>query len=251
MPKPKLLVSGSEGRMGRVLCKALAEEYALFTADISMQNPNGMNTFRADLSRYEEAQHLFSTVNPDFVLHLAGSRMHGSTWEMLLKNNIVASRNIFECAREADVKKIVIASSNHVTGGYEGIPPTLHEQARPRMISPNDPIRQDSDYGATKAFIEALARQYFECHGIHAIILRIGAFRENDNPLEDKTGRWLKTWISHRDLIQLVKKSLESSKAFGIYYGVSNNSGRFWDISNAVEDLGYKPQDNAALLKQK
>jgi hypothetical protein len=36
--------------------------------------------------------------------------------------------------------------------------------------------------------------------------------------------------------------------AFGIYYGVSNNRGAFWDISNARFDLGYDPQDDASTL---
>jgi uronate dehydrogenase len=47
----------------------------------------------------------------------------------------------------------------------------------------------------------------------------------------------------------LVQKAIETDIGFGIYYGVSNNTGRFWDISNAERDLGYIPQDNAALLR--
>ena len=33
---------------------------------------------------------------------------------------------------------------------------------------------------------------------------------------------------------------------FGIYYGVSNNKHRFWDIFNAKEELGYEPEDDAS-----
>ena len=61
----------------------------------------------------------------------------------------------------------------------------------------------------------------------------------------------MKTWLSHRDLVQLVRKSLESDVEFGIYYGVSDNTGRFWDISNAEKELGYKPEDNAAEIKKR
>jgi uronate dehydrogenase len=32
---------------------------------------------------------------------------------------------------------------------------------------------------------------------------------------------------------------------FGIFYGVSNNTWRFWDISNSEKLIGYQPQDNA------
>ena len=59
----------------------------------------------------------------------------------------------------------------------------------------------------------------------------------------------MKTWLSHRDLIQLVKRSILSEVKFGIYYGVSNNKGKFWDISNAQEEIGYEPQDDASLMR--
>ena len=54
------------------------------------------------------------------------------------------------------------------------------------------------------------------------------------------------TWLSHRDLLQLVKCSLTADVEFGIYYGVSDNRKRFWDISNAERELGYRPQDDAS-----
>jgi hypothetical protein len=33
--------------------------------------------------------------------------------------------------------------------------------------------------------------------------------------------------------------------AFGVYYGVSANKWRFWDVANAAVELGYAPQDDA------
>jgi hypothetical protein len=57
----------------------------------------------------------------------------------------------------------------------------------------------------------------------------------------------MKIWLSHRDLAQLVKKSILSDIGFAVYYGVSDNKGMFWDISNAEEEIGYKPQDDASL----
>jgi hypothetical protein len=67
---------------------------------------------------------------------------------------------------------------------------------------------------------------------------------ENDDPTEHPQNR--RIWLSHRDLVQLVEKSLTTSVAFGIYYGVSNNRGAFWDISNARADLGFEPVDDGA-----
>ncbi|HEY9151311.1 MAG TPA: hypothetical protein VIN60_00380, partial [Anaerolineales bacterium] len=52
--------------------------------------------------------------------------------------------------------------------------------------------------------------------------------------------------LSHRDLVQLVRKSLLADVKFGIYYGISNNAKCFWDISNAEAELGYLPEDDAS-----
>jgi hypothetical protein len=32
---------------------------------------------------------------------------------------------------------------------------------------------------------------------------------------------------------------------YGIYYGVSRNTWRFWDIGDARDEIGYEPQEDA------
>ncbi|PIY97183.1 MAG: NAD(P)-dependent oxidoreductase [Candidatus Kerfeldbacteria bacterium CG_4_10_14_0_8_um_filter_42_10] len=246
MKFPKIVITGSNGRIGKILKKALSDAYDIYSIDVNRSNDNEKNYFQVDLSDLEETKKAFSSIKPSFVIHLAGQRKINGEWEDILKNNIIATRNVYECARLYGVQKIIYASSNHVTGCYEGIPPKLHEQANPKLITVKDSIRPDSYYGTSKAFAEALARQFYELFGIKSICLRIGTVTEEDNPLKDETKRWSKTWLSHRDLIQLVKNSLESDVGFGIYYGVSDNTGRFWDISNAEKELNYEPQDDAS-----
>ena len=41
-----------------------------------------------------------------------------------------------------------------------------------------------------------------------------------------------------------------SELKFGIYYGVSNNKWRFWDISNSEAEIGYRPSDNAEMWRE-
>jgi hypothetical protein len=141
---------------------------------------------------------------------------------------------------------VIYASSNHVTGAYHGFEPNLYKytQPGPPMISPEDPIRPDSDYGLSKAFGEAVARYYVDRWEIKAICLRIGAVLKDDNPTSQSQNR--RIWLSHRDLLQLVEKSLAADVTFGIYYGISNNKDAFWDISNARADLGYEPVDDGS-----
>ena len=119
-----------------------------------------------------------------------------------------------------EVPRVVFASSNHVAGAYLGFEPDINTFTQPELpkISPLDPIRPDSDYGVSKVFGEAVARYYSDRWGIKAICLRIGAVLEDDDPTAQSQNQ--KIWLSHRDLLQLVEKSLSTNVTFGIYYGV-------------------------------
>ncbi len=151
---------------------------------------------------------------------------------------------MYAAAQRHGVQRIVFASSNHVTGAYEGFPPSMHTRENVGIIRVSDPIRPDGFYGVSKAAGEAIARMYYELYGLESICLRIGSVNKDDSPAGNARTR--STWLSHRDLLQLVKRSLKADVKFGIYYGVSNNKKRFWDIEDAKRDLGYQPEDDGS-----
>ena len=113
------------------------------------------NVFKADLSNYEEMEAVIENIQlPDVIVHLAGNSKVEASWESVLKNNIIATRNAYEVSKNYGVKRIVFASSSHVTGAYEGIPPKLHEKTGFDLIKTGDPIRPDSDYGPAKPLVK-------------------------------------------------------------------------------------------------
>lgn len=244
--REKLIIAGSEGTIGKILTEKLPDNYDVYGIDKDASQSD--RKFRVDITDFEALQKVFEQLEPvSFLIHLAADPRVDAPWESVLQNNIIGTRNVYECARNAGVKRVVFASSNHVTGAYEGFPPTLHTKPHPKLISPSDPIRPDSYYGTSKSVGETIARQFYELYGIHSICLRIGTVTREDDPTVDE--RMKKTWLSHRDLVHLIRQSLTSSTVFGVYYGVSNNDGKFWSIANARKELGYNPQDNAAMLK--
>jgi len=241
----RVLITGINGRIGTIIRNALQNSHEVCGLD--HVGAFSERVLSADIADYRQVAQAVQQLSPlDGIIHLAGNPSINASWESVLNVNIVGTRNIFEAAREFQVRRVIFASSNHVTGAYEGFEPNLHLhlQPEPPKISIQDPIRPDSDYGVSKAFGEAVARYYAARWGIEAICLRIGAVLSNDDPTKDAHVR--KIWLSHRDLIQLVEKSLTANVTFGIYYGVSNNKGAFWDISNARMELGYEPQDDAS-----
>ena len=89
-----------------------------------------------------------------------------------------------------------------------------------------------------------MARYYAEEHGLSVICLRIGTVNQQDRP---RNAREYATLLTHRDLVQLVRRCLEapSDLSFGVFYGVSRNTWRIWDIDEAASMLGFEPLDDA------
>ena len=185
MDLPRLLITGSSGRIGSILTEGLSDLFEIFGVDL-IASPR-KRTFITDISNHEQLSNVLREIVPlPYIVHLAADPRVGAEWDSVLRNNIIGTKNLYEVAKEYEVKKIVYASSNHVTGAYEGISPTLHKQSEPKTITTRDLVRPDSDYGTSKIFGEAVARQYYELDGIHSICLRIGTVLANDKPSKNE-----------------------------------------------------------------
>jgi NAD+ dependent glucose-6-phosphate dehydrogenase len=239
----RVLITGANGLIGRILWTDMIGKYDLHGIDLT--GPFSEQVVELDLAELAPLAEYVKKISPvDCILHLAGQSNVDASWEAVLRANIIGTRNVYETARLFQVRRVVFASSNHVTGAYEGLEPRLHLENEPERITVHSPVRPDSDYAVSKVFGEAEARYYCARWGIESVCLRIGSVRPDDDPTGDP--RWSKTWLSRRDLLQLFDRSMHAPVAFGVYYGVSNNRGAFWDISNARSELGYDPVDDAS-----
>ncbi len=230
----RLLLTGAAGHLGQILrprLKAYCQTLRLSDHAAMAPAGPGEEVIGAPL---EDAQAVFDLLQDvDAVVHLGGVSTE-QPWAPILSANIMGMINLYEAARRHQVKRIVYASSNHVTGFYR------QGESIDTRVAP----RPDGFYGLSKAFGEDVAQMYWDRWGIETASLRIGSSYE-----APKDRRMLATWLSFDDLERLVMASLSAAQiGHTIVYGMSNNQGAWWDNRHA-RHLGFVPQDSSDVFR--
>ncbi len=236
--RERILITGPGGRVGKEIVPLLREHYALRLLDAaplkSIQLMGDDEFVQADIRDLDAIRRACDGVTA--MVHLAAISDEDDFHTRLLPVNLEGVYNAFEAARQAGLKKVVFTSTGQTVLYYP----------KGEWVTPDMPARPWTVYACTKMFGEALARHYSDKHGMSMIVIRLCWFQAYDSELLRKPGDVQREWCSPRDFVQLLVKSLQTDIPFDVFFGVSNNTGRFWDISNAQKLLGYEPVDDAA-----
>jgi uronate dehydrogenase len=226
----RVLITGAAGQIGTLLRPRLAQpDRVLRLLDIRQVVPYSREeAVIASITDYSAVREACNDVSA--IVHLAGIN-HEAPWEEILSINVGGTRTVLEAARDANVPRVVLASSNHAAGFYR----------RAATPLPADvPARPDSYYGFSKAAMEALGALYSDRFGLDVVALRIGTCRVHPADV-----RALSTWLSPDDAGRLVEACLRAAPfGYRVVWGISRNSRRWWSLSEG-ERLGYFPNDDA------
>ncbi|AOJ82336.1 NAD-dependent dehydratase [Burkholderia savannae] len=226
----RILLTGAAGGLGRVLRERLRRYAdAVRVSDIAPLGDArpGEESARCDLSDAAAVDALVRGV--DVIVHFGGVSVE-HPFDAVLPANIAGTYHVYEAARRHGVRRVVFASSNHVTGFYE----------QGERIDAAAPARPDGYYGLSKAFGEQLARFHHDRYGIESVCIRIGSSFP-----EPKDHRMLVTWLGYDDLEQLVARAMFVPRVgCTIVYGVSANRDAWWDNARAAH-LGYRPTQSS------
>jgi uronate dehydrogenase len=247
----RVLITGVRGLVGQVLRAALADDYQIAGVDVR-RGRDGL--VRSDMARLRHAERAVD--GADVVIDLASAHWR-QPWEVVRGNNIPAAWNTLEAARRRGVRRVIYASSNHVTGLYERDQPYASivageynglDPATVPKITTSMAVRPDSPYGVGKVLGEAAARYYAEEHGLSVLCLRIGTLNRASRP---SAARHFATLLTHDDMARLARCCIEAPPdlTFGVFYGVSANTWRIWDVDDACRAIGYEPQDDAEMWR--
>ena len=156
MTVKKVLVSGSDGRIGRITVEELREHgYEVTPADINRRMP--WATQQVDFT--DLGQVIGVMQGHDAVIHLAAipsPEVH--TAEVVFRTNVLSSFNVLEAATILGIKNVVMASSISALGyAY------AHRRFSPEYVPIDEqhPLLSQDCYGLSKVIGEELAEGYF------------------------------------------------------------------------------------------
>ena len=249
----KVLLTGAAGRIATFLRNGLGDRYELSGTDRIPVEVDGFSSVTANLTEFEAILPAFDGV--DTVVHLAAEPRHTPDiwWDLLLPDNVTATANVFEAARQGGASRLVFFSSMHVNGFYERDEPWRSiaggdygglDPSTVPLVTHEMPTRPDGPYAASKIFGESLGKYYAEEYGMKVICVRLGTMSVEDRPGED--ARSNVSWLSSRDLVTMVDRCIEVEGAdYDIFFGASANTWKIYDTPRGWDLLGFTPRDNA------
>jgi uronate dehydrogenase len=226
-----ILLTGAAGIVGTALRPFLREQYdrVILSDLLPIETLEGNESFEpCDIADLDQLTRISQQANG--IIHLAGMVGADYSFADVLQPNIVGTYNVYRAAHSAGISNVVYASSHHALGFMK----------RGTPIDDKTPHRPDSHYGLSKAFGESAGSYFCDNFGLNVLAIRIGFVGT-----EVTDERRLHTWISPRDLAQLIHIGLTTQDlGYEVVYGTSNNPEPFFDNSNATR-LGYCPKDRA------
>lgn len=231
-----VMVTGSAGRVGGAACAALAAGgHRVRGYDIapSPAAPESVIGSLTDAGRLREAMTGIETL-----IHCAAVPDEDDFLARLLPNNVVGVYNVLEAARQAGVKRVMLASTGQVVMGHEG----------PWPITPEMPYSPRNWYGSAKVFAEVAGQVYAHVHGMSVVVVRLGWC-----PRDNRHARALATdevgqdvYLSPADAGRFFRCALETEPdlRYCIVFVTSRPLRRArYDISGAERWFGYTPFD--------
>ncbi len=226
-----VLIVGCCGVIGRTLIEHLQDKYTMIGCDIIEEYHQVEKYYQCDISKYDELELVFLENRIDVVIDLAALAETNNIPSIDYYNKMVdcylnGTFYLLSLMKKYNVKKVILASTNHVTDYYEENGYSLLG----REIRTDDYPISKSIYGDLKLAAENYCRSFFYDCGITSVSFRIGTFRI-DYEVDHFQDRWNRTVIKTEDLLFYFEKAIEKECKTEVYYLVSDNKNKPWDTS--------------------
>ena len=269
----RVLVTGASGRVGRHVVDALVDNCEVTAFDLAPP-VQGVPFIEGDVLDLERVR--ASMTGQDAVIHLAAIDFGvPAEPEGYFGVNVMGTWNTVQAAREAGIRKVVLASSVSATGIGE-----MRADFRPEYLPVDEahPMKPAHAYGMSKLVVEDIARG-FALHGDMSItclrpvaVVVESNLRRTVDRAADPGHRWLAAYITGEDTGWAFAAALDHDAPFdamfvaaadsaspvptlerlaGVYGAAApvRDPGRFErdpraspiDASRAQQQLGWRP----------
>lgn len=232
----RVLVTGSNGAIGQPVCLSLlarGHQVRGFDRVAFADLPDSCVGDLADAAALRRAME-----GMDTVIHLAASPVPWADFMTeILPNNIVATFNVFDLARELKLRRVIFASSLQV-GNRLGTADRLGTTA--------DPVSPSNHYGLSKVYGEAMGEMYARGHGLDVIAVRLGFLPRAPMFVERLLqGDGQNIYISPGDCGRFFAAAVEADlpEKFLVFHAIGKAERPRYDIEPARRILGYEPRD--------
>lgn len=236
--RPVILVTGSAGKVGRaVVLELLARGHAVRGLD-RVPTPDLHDHHVGDICSPAACKKAMVCVST--LIHLAATPDDvPDPVKDLFRPNIEGVYHVFEAAREAGVKRLIVASSGQVVWGQR--------LTGPYPITTEVPPTPKSWYAATKMFLEAAARSYADSVRAQVLVARLGWCPRPGQEKEIAAEEWAQdVYLSPGDAGRFFADAVETPVKFHfeIVYATSRSIREpIVDLAPAKLFLGFEPQD--------
>ena len=280
-----VIITGAAGNLGTKLIAHLVEKALcarILGVDVVPLPPapaggTEVHSIVADVGDPADGRWRAAVLEADAIVHFAADNPYpNASWSEAARSFDMTA-NLLEFAARLRPCRFVLASSNHVMGGYKNepvMPGQLTGTSPPRPgteLSRTDPAMNSPAYATAKLMGERLcaARAAGSEGRLTAVALRIGWCQPGENsPTTISAGgmpgesggsdeearrdlRWFRNmWLSNRDFVQLAAGAiLADASAWPapavVVNAMSDNTTMAWDLTATERFLGYRPVDNA------
>ena len=215
----KVVVTGGLGKLGQYVVQALTDasdgrEAHQVTVFDAVKGPEEGPVYYLPGNILDLGQVFEALAGADAVIHLAAIRKQGiATNDALIRTNVLGTFNVHEAAWRLGIRRVVLASSESITGWDYCERPFLPDYL---PLDEDHPVRPQDSYGLSKQLGEALAASYTAKCDMTTIALRppwivvpeeMEALRRTNGRPPD--GFRLCSYVDVRDLAEAFRLAVE------------------------------------------
>ncbi len=233
-----VLVTGSAGRVGQAVVTELQACGLRVRGFDRVPTPGLADSMTGDIT--DGAALRRAAEGMGALVHLAATPDDDDFLTQLVPNNVVGVYQVFEAARLAGVKRMVLASSGQVAWNQR--------LTGPWPIRPTDPVTPRYWYAALKVFLEAAGRAYADAHGMSVIAARLGWCPRTRAQVQEITDtEWAQdVYLSPGDAGRFFACAVQASLdiRFAVVYATSRPlKMQRYDLDVTRQLVGYEPRE--------